>query len=121
MNELDASVNLQLMLGQRERTETLLTTHKRLEEAAVNTHLSQREYLQMHGNLESKIEATHLLVAMAMSKMEGKRHGTHRRHQKSRMNGAKGERSRIANPVKDETKNIKTESREESGLEALKD
>lgn len=73
MNELDRTISLQLMLEQRERTETSITAHRCLEETAINTYLSQQEVLQMHGNLGSKVEATHLLVAMAMSKMEGKR------------------------------------------------
>jgi hypothetical protein len=118
MNELDRTISLQLMLEQRERTETSITAHRRLEETAINTYLSQQEVLQVHGNLESKVEATHLLVAMAMSKMEGKRRGTHRKRQKSRRNGAEGETSKVAKPGKDGTENIKAESGRELGYEA---
>ncbi|PMD65723.1 uncharacterized protein K444DRAFT_608298 [Hyaloscypha bicolor E] len=118
MNELDRTISLQLMLEQRERTETSITAHRRLEETAINTYLSQQEVLQVHGNLELKVEATHLLVVMAMSKMEGKRRGTHRKRQKSRRNGAEGDTSKVAKPGKDGTENIKAESGRELGYEA---
>lgn len=63
------------------------------------------------------MEATHQLVAMAMSKMEGKRRRTHRKCQKSRKNGGEGKRKNAANPGNDETESLKTENEKESEVE----